>query len=73
MKMEQNKTPKNADFACKLCDFECFKLCDWLRHVKTIKHTHRHDGNKMENAENIKNAAHNCKCGKIFQSYSCVL
>ena len=68
--MEIIFTPKNAEFICINCHFKCCKNSDWLRHINTIKHVHRLNGNKMENAETQKNAAYICKCGKQFLSNS---
>ena len=68
-----NLTPKNADFLCEKCNFKCIKKSEWLRHVNTIKHCYRHDGNDLEingNAGVAKNATYNCVCGKIFLSNS---
>ena len=62
--MEINFTPKNADYLCKSCNFKCSKNSDWSRHIKTKKHVHRNNGNKMENAEMEKNADNICNCGK---------
>ena len=61
---EMNFTPKNAVYTCIFCNFECCKFSDWNRHINTIKHTHRVNGNKMENAEMQKNADNICNCGK---------
>jgi hypothetical protein len=64
--METNFTPENAENVCELCDFKCSKRSDWIRHVKTLKHTHRHNGNQKETAGNIYYAEYNCNCGKNF-------
>ena len=61
-------TPKNAVYACKLCDFKCCKNSDWNRHINTIKHTHRVKGNKMETLETNNTQTFVCNCGK---EYSC--
>ena len=63
-------TPKNAEFFCELCDFKCKKNSDWIRHIKTNKHYHRHNGSNLENAEMKKNADYTCKCGKKFLTSS---
>jgi hypothetical protein len=65
-KMETFLDSKNADFCCIECDFKCFKLSEWKRHVETKKHSYRHNGNKME----IKNAEFKCFCGKTYTSKS---
>ena len=61
---------ENANFCCEKCTFKCCKKSEWLRHTSTQKHIYRHNGNKMENAGDKKNAEHICKCGKIYASYS---
>ena len=69
--MENAETPKNAGYCCNNCDFKCIKKSEWSRHLNTIKHIYRHNGNKMENAETPKNAAgYNCICGKKYISAS---
>ena len=25
---------------CKLCEFKCFKKCEWKRHIDSAKHQH---------------------------------
>jgi len=68
--MEINFDQKNAEFLCNLCNFKCFKQSDWNRHVQTKKHLHRHNGNKMENAEIKCEPHHKCDCGKKYHTYS---
>ena len=71
--LEQIFTPKNADFECKLCNFKCCKLSDWNRHINTIKHKQRHNGNVLETPGNNftpKNAEFICDCGKCYNSNS---
>jgi hypothetical protein len=73
--MDIQKTPKNANiFVCDLCDFKCFKLCDWSRHILRAKHINRQNDDKnVVNCDNKtqKNADCNiCKCGKIYKNYS---
>tara|TARA_B000000437_G_C11681639_1_gene319506 strand:+ start:202 stop:1248 length:1047 start_codon:yes stop_codon:yes gene_type:complete len=47
-------TPKNADiFECEYCDFTCFKLSDWNRHITTAKHINR-TKNTQKNAEKFE-------------------
>jgi len=68
--MEIILEPKNADLLCLNCDFKCCKKSEWQRHIQTKKHIHRHDGNKMENAEMKYDPQHICNCGKKYQTYS---
>ena len=68
--MENAEIQKNAEFMCINCHFKCCKNSEWIRHINTIKHVHRVNGNKMENAEIQKNATYICKCGKQFLSNS---
>jgi len=73
---ETEFTPNYAKFRCELCDFKCFKMSDWLRHINTKKHMYRHDGNDLENAgtkfpKNAKkNAEYICDCGKSYSTKS---
>jgi hypothetical protein len=68
--MELNLMPKNAEFCCQLCDFKCSKHSNWENHLKTKKHIHRHNGNKMEIMEMNFDSQHICDCGKKYKSYS---
>ena len=74
--LETNLAPKNADNACILCDFNCYKKSEWIRHIKTKKHIDRVNGNNLETLEtnlapkNAVHAAHECSCGKIYSSKS---
>jgi hypothetical protein len=71
-----NFTQKNADFSCILCYFKCCKQSDWNRHINTIKHNHRVNGNVQETPGNNftpitpKNAEFICDCGKVYNSNS---
>jgi hypothetical protein len=66
--METFLTPKNAVFECEICDFTCSKKSEYKRHVQTIKHVHRHDGNKMETLETNLAPHCTCNCGKKYSS-----
>jgi hypothetical protein len=74
--LETNFTPKSADYACFSCDFICSKKSDWTRHIKTVKHLHRHDGNDLEILEtnftpkSADYAKHTCDCGKKYSTNS---
>ena len=72
--MLTNFTPKSAEkFICEICDFKCFKKCDFTRHNSTRKHK------MLTNVDNLapKSAEtyiqeeetkikFNCGCGKQF-------
>ena len=65
-------TPKNAGkFICDKCDFKCCKLCDWNRHVLTLKHLNTDKILTNTAAFTPKNADHNnnfiCDCGKQYK------
>ena len=62
--------PKNAEFTCSLCDFNCSKKSNYEIHCKTKKHIYRLNGNNLETAEMAKNADHVCKCGKKYTTNS---
>ena len=73
--MDSKLPPKNAKlFSCDLCDFNCFKLCDWTRHVLRPKHIKRQIDDKKViicETKTPTNADCNiCKCGKIYKNYS---
>jgi hypothetical protein len=39
------KVPKNeGGFVCELCDFKCFKLSNWSKHISTRKHLGKSSG-----------------------------
>jgi len=69
-KMETFFNAKNAEFLCSTCDFICFKLSEWKRHINTKKHSYRHNGNPDNEMEIKKNAEYNCTCGKKYNSNS---
>jgi hypothetical protein len=69
-KMETFFDSKNANFCCIECDFKCFKLSEWKRHIKTKKHSYRHDGNFFNKMETKKSAEYECTCGKKYTSNS---
>lgn len=46
------KMPKNAEkFNCDLCDFQCNKNSNWLKHLSTRKHSLNHKKSQMETPE----------------------
>ena len=63
--MLTNITPKNAQiFSCELCDFKCYKLCDYKRHLLTRKHKMLTNVDK----KTPKNADFVCdECKKIYK------
>ena len=73
---DNKKRQKNADiFFCENCDFKCFKLSEWSRHLSRAKHQNNENGKK--NAENgKKNAKLNadgnfiCDCGLVYKYQS---
>jgi hypothetical protein len=66
--IELEKTQKSTnDYVCELCDFKCYKLCDWSRHILRAKHIKRQNDAK----KTPKNTNCNiCKCEKIYKNYS---
>ena len=68
--MEIIFVPKNAEFYCEKCDFKCIKNSNWVSHLKTKKHVHRVNGNKMEIMEIKKEPIHKCSCGKAYKTNS---
>jgi hypothetical protein len=73
--IDQNTTnmePKNAEkIQCVYCHFECYKKCDWNRHLSTAKHQTRVNTsldaseNASESAQKLSNKF-KCNCGKIY-------
>jgi hypothetical protein len=73
--MENEKNEKNNVFYfCKKCDFKCFYLSDWSRHINTRKHLISENGNNLEiNGTKLveKNNSHQCEiCKKEYKSLS---
>ena len=68
--MEIKKAPKSAIFRCELCDLNCCKTSDYKRHLKTIKHIHRHNGNDLEMKKAPKSNQFICICGKQLSTNS---
>jgi hypothetical protein len=63
---DNEKTPKNAEqFTCSLCNFNCSKNSEWMRHIATRKHQKiMNDNEKMpENAS----SQFICECGKTYK------
>jgi hypothetical protein len=73
---EVKKLEKNfMKYYCQYCDFKCFYLSDWNRHISTRKHSLSHNGNKMDTEEthfSEKNepTKYECKCGYKFKTNS---
>jgi hypothetical protein len=73
--MDNKNALQNAkEFKCDLCDFICFKLSDWKRHILRPKHIKRQNDDKnviICEEKTPKNADCNiCKCGNIYKNYS---
>ena len=68
--METPKPTKNAIYCCEICDFNCSKNSEWIRHINTKKHMYGNHGNMKETAELTKNATRECGCGKTYTSLS---
>ena len=69
--MATKKNEKNESiYKCLFCDYECYYLSDWSRHLSTSKHK------KLSNAilKNEKNeptvSIFNCFCGNIYKHKS---
>jgi hypothetical protein len=65
---EMSKSPECPKYSCEFCDYKCSKSRDWGRHVKTVKHTHRLNGNNKEILGNTKPTEYSCKCEKKFKT-----
>jgi hypothetical protein len=63
--MVTNVDAKNAKkIVCEKCDFECFKLSNYKKHIMTAKHKMVTNGDKKMPNTNTK---HICSCGKEFK------
>ena len=66
---EIEKTLKNFNkYHCEYCDFKCFQICDWNRHISRPKHILNANGNDLETKKTLKNFF--CCCGKKFKTKS---
>jgi hypothetical protein len=71
--MEIKKDPKSTHkFTCKLCDFKCSKKSLYNRHLSTLKHKNRQNGNEMEGSEMVKGSKsyYICNCKKVYTTNS---
>ena len=70
--IKTQKTP--ADYYCEYCDFNCFKLSDWIRHLSRPKHLNNQKGYNLATNDTKKTqktpAEFICKCGKYYQYHS---
>jgi len=62
-----NKTPK---FICEICDFTCSKNCDFHRHISTLKHVHRVNGNYIDNTGVFSTTKHTCLACNIHYKHA---
>ena len=74
--MITQKTPKNAPkYYCEKCDFKCYKLSDYNRHLSTAKHQMITDGNTDDNTLRSQNGTktpksantYQCECGQVYK------
>jgi hypothetical protein len=73
--MENEENEKNEQlFKCVYCDFKCYYLSDWNRHITTRKHLVSVNGNNLEiklGEKNESNETYQCtSCNKIYKSFS---
>ena len=70
--IKTQKTP--TDYYCEYCDFNCFKLSDWTRHLSRPKHLNNKKGYNLATNDTKKTqktpAEFICKCGKYYQYHS---
>jgi len=63
--MDNKKTPKTPkEFICEKCDFKCFKLSDYKRHLGTAKHR------RIKMDKNGIKETYDCICGKKYEYQS---
>jgi len=66
---ETKKLEKNlTKYFCENCDFKCFQICDWERHILRPKHLSSQPGNNEEIKKLEKTLL--CDCGKKFKTNS---
>src|SRR6056300_1362529 len=62
--MEKNTTicrQKSLNkYMCIKCDYKCSKLCDYNKHINTVKH------NTTNTTKIQHNKSHICECGKEY-------
>lgn len=71
--MITKKRQKNAEiYFCKSCDFKCFKLSDWKRHLTRRKHLNDNNDNSNDNEKTPLYCKPNymCECGRVYQYQS---
>ena len=56
---------KHPKYNCETCDFKCFKLGDWNRHINTNKHNMLINPNSFT-SKNI-HKTYECECGKAYK------
>ena len=63
------KMPENAIlFECNICDFKCFKLSNYDKHLLTSKHKNRTKLNKLEPLNNFKKLFVCKNCNKEYKA-----
>jgi len=72
---DTKKTQNNKQkFFCEYCDFNCFKLSDWNRHLSRPKHLNNQQGYNSATNDTTKTqktpTEFICKCGKHYQYHS---
>ena len=72
---DTKKTQNNKQkFFCEYCDFNCFKLSDWNRHLSRPKHLNNQQGYNLATNDTKKTqkapTEFTCKCGKTYQYHS---
>ena len=60
-----SSNPTTKQFECNLCDFECSKYSNYIKHIETIKHKNFQNGQKMP-----KTNKYACKCGISYKHSS---
>jgi hypothetical protein len=76
IKMIKKNAEKNAEnFYCQKCDFKCFKMSDWNRHI--IRRKHMDDKNDKffgendnEKTPNLLKPEYVCECGRVYKYQS---
>ena len=71
--ISDKKVAKVANvFVCELCDYRCSKLCNFNKHLTTVKHRYGHNSDKIVTKSSKKVAKSSqtiftCECGKTYR------
>ena len=62
-------TNLTENLTCETCNVKCSRPSEWKRHILTLKHKKRLNGNNVEVNFTTKKE-YNCDCGKVYKNHS---